>query len=96
MREMKNQNPNQNYLVGVFEYKPFGDYQFNHSTEFSDKPLTNIVEALDYAKKTMIGQRNYRPTTNKMWAEIKGRDLKGSLHLSEKELVGKYRLWKTK
>jgi hypothetical protein len=83
---MKNLNE-KNYIVRVYESKPYGDYQFNDSIEFSDKPLTNIVEALDYARTTMIDQRNWRSTTNKMWASVKGNDLKDTLHLGEKELL---------
>ena len=82
---MKNLNE-KNYVVRVYESKPYGDYQFKNNIDF-EKPLTNIVEAFDYARKTMIDQRNWRSNTNKMWASVKGDDLKETLHLKEIELI---------
>jgi hypothetical protein len=68
LNTMKNSNE---YVVRVYESKPYGDYQFKNNIDF-EKPLTNLKEALEYVKETMKEQRKWRSTTNKMWASIKG------------------------
>jgi len=55
------------YLVRFYE----GSYQFKDSSE-ENIYLRTLVDAIEYAKKQMRNQRNYRSSTDEMWAVIKG------------------------
>lgn len=55
------------YLVRLYA----GSYQFKDSSE-GNIYLRTLVDAMEYAKKEMRKQRNYRSSTDKMWAVIKG------------------------
>lgn len=76
------------YKVYIYESKESGSYLFNTSDDFCESRLTNVLDAIMYAKKSVISQRNYRATSGKLYATIKGNDISDhGLFLSEEELT---------